>query len=157
MKVLRGVDLLVAAARALQWAALACWMYVALVGIFTPRYLPLGFDGTLPIRTDTSGEAAFAASTCLLVLTSVFGSGLFSTRGSARVIWSVARSLALHATAGWAYISANSISHPDTLHLPLTHFASWPTEGGFAIGCMVVAVSSLCVYFGLKPSVDDTA
>jgi hypothetical protein len=157
MKVLRGVDLFVAAARALQWAALACWVYVALVGIIMPRYLPLRFEGTLPIRTDTSGEAAFALSTCLLVLTDLFGSPSRLTPGPARVIWSVARSLALHATAGWAYISANSISHPGTLHLPLTHFASWPTEGGFALGCMVIAVSSLCVYFGLRPSVGDNA
>jgi len=157
VRVLRGADLLLAGARALQWAALACWMYVALVGIIMPQYLPLRFDGSLPIRTDTSGEAAFAASTCLLALTTVFGRGLLLSRGSVRVFWSVARSLALHATAGWAYISANSISHPGTLHLPLTHFASWPTEGGFAIGCMVVAVSSLAVYFGLKPGVDDSA
>jgi hypothetical protein len=157
VRVSRGVALLVAAARALQWAALTCWMYVALTGIITPQYLPLRFDGTLPIRTDTSGEAAFVASTCLLVLTSLFGSGFLHTRVSVRVIWSVARSLALHAAAGWAYISANSISHRSTLQLPLTHFVSWPTEGGFAIGCMVVAVSSLCVYFGLKPSVNDNA
>jgi hypothetical protein len=157
VRVSRGVALLVAAARALQWAALACWTYVALTGIITPQYLPLRFDGTLPIRTDTSGEVAFAASTCLLMLTAVFGSGLVSTRASARVIWSVARSLALHAAAGWAYISANSISHRSTLQLPLTHFASWPTEGDFAIGCLVVAVCSLCVYVGLKPSVNGNA
>lgn len=144
----RGADVLAGVAKSLQWSALACWVYVALVSIITPRYLPLPFEGVLHIRTDTLGAAAFGASTCLLIVTPLIGPDPASARWPLRATWAVARSLALHATLGWAYISANSISHRATLHLRLTHLVSWPTEGAFGFGCFLVAICSSCVYCG---------
>jgi hypothetical protein len=44
-----------------------------------------------------------------------------------------------YALLGWAYIAANSITHPATLHLGLTHFASWPHERTFGIACFVLS------------------
>jgi hypothetical protein len=44
-----------------------------------------------------------------------------------------------YALLGWAYIAANSIAHPATLNLGLTHFASWPHERTFGIACFALS------------------
>ena len=48
--------------------------------------------------------------------------------------------------AGWAYIAANAVVHPNTLPLPLTHFASWPREDTFGAGCFLVAMISFFLW-----------
>jgi hypothetical protein len=45
---------------------------------------------------------------------------------------------------GWAYVAANSVTHPQTLALQLTHFSRWPHEGTFALACF--AVSAACFF-----------
>ena len=44
-----------------------------------------------------------------------------------------------YALLGWAYITANSITHPATLHLGLTRLASRPRERTFRIACFAVS------------------
>jgi len=52
--------------------------------------------------------------------------------------------------AGWVYIAGNAISHPETLHLPLTHFLSWPREDTFGAICFFFSFISLFTYRMLK-------
>lgn len=41
--------------------------------------------------------------------------------------------------AGWTYIAMNAVVHPETLPMPLTHFASWPREDTFGAACFLIA------------------
>jgi hypothetical protein len=41
---------------------------------------------------------------------------------------------------GWVYIVLNAEVHPETLPLPLTHFASWPREDTFGAISFLVAM-----------------
>jgi hypothetical protein len=52
--------------------------------------------------------------------------------------------------AGWIYIAENAVFHPDTLHLHLTHFASWPHEDTFGAICFAVSFISFFVYNLIK-------
>jgi hypothetical protein len=45
-----------------------------------------------------------------------------------------------YAFFGWAYVAANSVTHPATLRLQLTHLSAWPKEGSFGLACFVVSV-----------------
>jgi hypothetical protein len=52
--------------------------------------------------------------------------------------------------ASWVYIAVNSEVHLYTLHLQLTHFASWPHEDTFGEICFVVSAISFFVYNLIK-------
>ena len=62
-----------------------------------------------------------------------------ATTGAAQV---VLRTVAFYAFAGWVYVALNAVVHPDTLHLPLTHFASWPHEDTFGAACFATSFVS---------------
>jgi len=145
-----GYAVALAAGRVLQWSALATWAYVAAMAVVAPMYLRLNFEAVLPVRTDTLGVLAFAASVGLLWLTGLGTVRLQSNLRHLRGLASAARSVALHAGAAWLYVSANSISHPATLYLHLTHLVPWPSEGTFAVTCFVVGIISGIVYFVLR-------
>lgn len=51
--------------------------------------------------------------------------------------------LFVHSFAGWTYIAAIAVVHPNTLSLPLTHLLSWPREDTFGIICFVTSIISL--------------
>jgi hypothetical protein len=139
-----------AAGRILQWSAFATWAYVAAMAVIAPLYLQLNFEAVLPIRTDTIGTLAFAASGGLLWLTGLGTVRLRSDLRHLRSVASATRSVAFHAGAAWLYVSGNSISHPNTLYLHLTHLFGWPSEGTFAVTCFVVGIISGIVYFVLR-------
>ena len=145
----RGLLPLNALAMVLQWSALICWAYVAVVGVLAPQYLRSDFEGVIPVRTDLVGIAAFATSFLLLVLTGFVRPYPEPLGWPKRSILAATRSLAVHGWAGWAYISANSISHRATLQMRLTHLANWPTEGEFAAAGLLAAVVSTGIYFAL--------
>ena len=42
--------------------------------------------------------------------------------------------VAFYGFFGWAYIAANAVAHPVSLHWPLTHLARWPHEDTFGAG-----------------------
>jgi hypothetical protein len=39
----------------------------------------------------------------------------------------------------WVYIALNSLTHPATLALPLTHFLPWPREGDTGLACFLLS------------------
>jgi hypothetical protein len=47
--------------------------------------------------------------------------------------------VAIHAFAGWVYIAANAVSHPESLTWPLTHFTAWPHEDTFGALCFAAS------------------
>ena len=50
--------------------------------------------------------------------------------------------VAAYAFAGWVYIAANAVVHPQSLGWPLTHLTSWPHEDTFGILCFAVSVTA---------------
>lgn len=58
----------------------------------------------------------------------------------------ILRTIRLYAFAAWAYLAANSISHPPTMRKQLTHFVGWPHENTAAVTC---ALSSMIAFFTL--------
>jgi hypothetical protein len=139
-----------AAGRVLQWSAFATWAYVAAMAVIAPMYLQLNFEAVLPVRTDTIGTLAFAASGGLLCLTGLGTVRLWSDLRHLRSVASATRSVAFHAGAAWLYVSGNSISHPDTLDLHLTHLFGWPSEGTFAVTCFIVGIMAGIGYFVIR-------
>jgi hypothetical protein len=143
--------------RALQWTAFACWCYVAAVATLHPQYLPLHFFGRIPIRTDTTGIWCFVLSTALLMVTGYRHALAEQNSRLAKYMFAVARSLAFHAGAAWAYLASSSISHRFSLDGPLTHVLSWPSEGTASILSLATALVALSVYFILLVSFTSTA
>jgi hypothetical protein len=139
-----------AAGRVLQWSAFATWAYVAAMAVIAPMYLQINFEAVLPVRTDTIGTLAFAASGGLLWLTGLGTVRRWSDLRYLRGVASATRSVAFHAGAAWLYVSGNSISHPATLYLHLTHLFPWPSEGTFAVTCLIVGIIAGIGYFALR-------
>lgn len=52
--------------------------------------------------------------------------------------------------AGWVYIVINSEVHIETLHMQLTHFASWPHEDTFGAICFATSIICFFVYNLIK-------
>lgn len=52
--------------------------------------------------------------------------------------------------AGWVYIAQNATNHPETLALPLTHFAPYPREDTFGVVCFALSFIALFIYMYLK-------
>lgn len=49
------------------------------------------------------------------------------------------RIVAFYSFAGWVYIAANAVVHPESLEWPLTHLVDWPREDTFGIVCFAVS------------------
>jgi hypothetical protein len=144
-----------AATLGVGYASALCWASVALVGTFASDRLRSPYWPDLPwLRTDTTGEAAFAlAAVCLAVSrylrlrrAAADGQRLSAGRPAAAVAaQAVAETGALLATAAFAYLSLNTVTHYYTLRIELTHLLSWPSEGTvrvIALGVCAVSVAA---------------
>jgi hypothetical protein len=67
-----------------------------------------------------------------------------------RIVPAVALALALYGFAGWMYVALIALVHPDSLHLPLTHFASWPREDTFGATSFGVSFVAFITYRSLS-------
>jgi hypothetical protein len=50
----------------------------------------------------------------------------------------------------WVYLAVNSLTHPETLVMPLTHLLPWPLEGDTALASFVL---SACAFAALRTGV----
>jgi hypothetical protein len=134
---------------ALALVAALVWFGSCLVGSFHPNSLarPYWPEVGGP-RTDTSGVVAFA----VLVITLAVSETLRVLRrrrgGDSRhvpmsSVAAVATGLAaatLVASIGLVvYLSVNALTHPATLDIQATHFATWPTEGTLRVLALAAA------------------
>lgn len=121
------------------------WIYVAAYAAAFPQELSRHVAGLVPLRRDTFGALAFAAS-ALAAITLQARTGRLWIRRSEPV-----RGLshaALNTVVGygllvWAYLCVNSMTHPWTLSMRLTHFFSWPSEGGTAVASYAASAVAL--------------
>jgi hypothetical protein len=131
------VSRLRAAAEVVMLYGLLGWAYVAVYAAAFPNELDHPIAAVLPLRRDTFGVLAFAASavaaTALRAVTGRLwsrGDGARRRRGWWRAV--------LHTVVGygllaWAYLCVNSLTHAWTIGMRLTHFSPWPTEGDTAV------------------------
>jgi hypothetical protein len=123
-----------------------------LVASFRPYYLSLPYWSRISwLRTDTCGAASFVVVAVTLVVSEYFRlrrnggrrrrtPGIRSRTYLARA---VAEVTALLATGLVVYLSVNAVTHPATLTIRATHFASWPTEGTLRVIALFLCVLSV--------------
>jgi hypothetical protein len=128
------------------------WLYVAVVAVVYPGELSFPIVVGIPIRRDTLAIICFGVSAVAYFLREIRkqSSGsrdAFSRRTVARASL---RTIFVYSTMTAIYLMANSITHPKTMTMPLTHVVDWPTEGtvfAFASFCSVLS------FFFLRVSV----
>jgi hypothetical protein len=112
------------------------WIYVAAYAATRPQDLSQAISVVLPLRRDTFGCLCFAVSAIAAVGLQI-GTGRLLTprpRGTS-AIDAVLRTVTGYALLVWIYLCVNSLTHPDTIGIRLTHFAAEPTEGETAVAC----------------------
>ncbi len=142
-----------AAALGVGYASVLCWASVALVASFGGAPLSSPYWPDLPwLRTDTTGVVAFALAAVSLVvgrylrLRRVGASAARQPPGrppAVSAVQAVAETAALLATAAFAYLSCNAVTHYYTLRLQLTHLWPWPSEGTVRVVALVLCAVSV--------------
>jgi len=150
-----------AAAFGVGYASLLCWASVALVASFGGAPLASPYWPDLPwLRTDTTGVAAFAIGAVSLVV----GRYLRLRRsrrapvppspagrpGALAAVQATAETAALLATAAFAYLSFNAVTHYYPLRLELTHLWPGPSEGTVRVIALGVCILSVAVAHYLR-------
>ncbi len=147
-----------AAATGLAASGGLCWAGAAAVASFRPYLLGLPYWYEIPwLRTDTCGAAAFLASAICLVISKYLrlrrqaeagpraGPRPVPAGAGRRLIVALSETAALLSAALVTYLSVNAVTHPQTLEIQATHFASWPTEGTLRVLALVVCAMSVGV------------
>ncbi len=147
-----------AAAAGSAYGAVLCWLSTCAVASFRGAYLTRPYWAAIPaLRTDTCGAVAFVVAAVSLTVSEYLrlerrhtGKAFNDLARSPQKIelgaQAVSETVAVLSTGLVAYISVNAVTHPVTLGIHATHFASWPTEGTLRVlallGC-VVSVATL--------------
>jgi hypothetical protein len=149
-----------AAATGLAASGGLCWAGAAALASFRPHLLGLPYWYEIPrLRTDTCGALAFLGTAiCLVIgkylrLRRLAGAGAGPEPGARpaaagarmRLIIAVSETAAILSAALVVYLSVNAVTHPQTLEIQATHFASWPTEGTLRVLALVVCAVSVGV------------
>jgi hypothetical protein len=132
------------------------WAGACAVGSFRMEYLASPYWPAIPgLRTDTCGAAAFVVAAVSLAVSRYLRldrktadelrERVTSRGGSSpyRTGVAVAETVAVMSTGLVAYLSANAVTHPITLHIQATHFASWPTEGTLRAMALATCAASV--------------
>jgi hypothetical protein len=155
-------------AAALALVAVLVFFGSALVGSFRPGELGLSYWPSVSgPRTDTAGVVAFAVLVVGLAVSEVLRVGRRRTDGrtgrhagrdadghagrvaedarrvplspAAGAVTGLAAAALVSSIALVIYLSVNALTHPATLSLQATHFASWPTEGTLRVLALAAA------------------
>jgi hypothetical protein len=150
----RGLAVVESVATALALAATLVWFGSSLVGSFRPDALAHPYWSGGP-RTDTSGVVALAVLAVSLAVSEFLrllrrrnrASGPVVARvrmpSAALVTTSLAAAVLVVGIALVVYLSVNAVTHPATLALQATHFATWPTESTLRmLGLVAAGLSS---------------
>ncbi len=154
-------------AAGLALAALLVWFGACLVGSFHPDRLARPYWPAIGgLRTDTAGVVAFAVLVVTLTVSETLrvcrrGRGAPAEGGERVPISRVTAAVTGAAVAALVggiglvvYLSVNALTHPATLAIEATHFATWPTEGTLrvlALAATALAAAWLRLVTVLRP------
>jgi hypothetical protein len=74
-----------------------------------------------------------------------------------RIVNACALAVAAYGFAAWAYVAANALITPWTLHLPLTHLARWPRTDTFGAACFAASFIAFVIYLLTRRSTQPRA
>lgn len=119
------------------------WLYAAACAAVRPQEMSAAVTALVPMRRDTFGCVCFAVSAVSAGWLQVGTGRLFAPgrRGTAAVD-ALLRTAAGYALLVWVYLCVNSLTHPYTLGMRLTHFSAEPTEGSTAVACFLLALAA---------------
>jgi hypothetical protein len=119
------------------------WLYVAACAAVRPLEMSMPITALVPMRRDTFGCLCFAVSAVFAGWLQVGTGRLFapSRRGTSAVD-ALLRTAAGYALLVWIYLCVNSLTHPYTLGMRLTHFSAVPTEGATAVACFLLSFAA---------------
>lgn len=136
------------------------WLYVAIFGVVRPNDLPLWIVSSIPVRRDTAGIIFFGLSAAAYFL-----GGALKTTGKAgipnlvlpvygdrratqahrrrrTVARASLRTLFVYSTMTVIYLMVQTVTHPETLAMALTHFLTWPTERSAVVLALLCSIAS---------------
>jgi hypothetical protein len=148
------------------YGAALCWISVCLVASFRPSSLASPYWSEVKgLRMDTFGEICFLIVAFTLVVSEFLRLRRKQGQKEARqhvqagsafkpLATAVAEVIALLSSGLVVYVSVNAVTHPDTLVLRVTHFATWPTEGTVRIAALFLSACSVAFlrYEAIKAS-----
>jgi hypothetical protein len=139
----------------LGYTAVLIWSGSALVASFFPGGEANPYWPAIPhLRTDTIGVIAFTVAIVSLSVSRYLqlrrhsdGAPIQPTLRGARIlaVQAIAETAAILSTGLVIYLSLNTVTHPVTLRIQLTHLWPWPSEGTvrvIALGICLVAVAT---------------
>lgn len=138
------------------------WLYVAIIGVVRPNDLPSWIASWIPMRRDTTGIVCFGLSAVAYFLRGMFrpssearmpnlrwqagGGGdqrATQTRGLSRTGAKASlRTLFVYSTMTLIYLMVQTVTHPETMAMALTHLLSWPTERSVLLLALLCSISS---------------
>lgn len=133
-----------AAAETVMVAGLLGWVYVAVLAAARPDVLSMHIAAVVPLRRDTFGAVCLLCSAfAAFILRATTGTYWVRRKGSRGVLDAALRTIVAYALFVWTYLCVNSVTHPRTTGMRLTHFSATPSEGTMAVACFVGATAAL--------------
>ena len=127
-----------AAVETLAFVGVVIWGYVAVVAMVYPERLPAPLVSWVPLRRDALAILAFGVSVVAFFTSQ-------RRRSDLPIAW--ARTVFVYSALVSVYLMGNSITHPTTMDLPLTHLVPWPLERTVLCGSLICVVAA---FFALR-------
>ena len=122
------------------------WIYVAAGAAVHPLEMSQPITAVVPVRRDTFGAACFAVSVAAAFALQAGREPLWIRRPARRgPVDAALRTCCVYSALVWIYLCVNSLTHPYTISMRLTHFSSSPSEGTTAVLCFTLSMASLFV------------
>jgi hypothetical protein len=124
---------------------LLAWLYVATIGIVRPNDLPLRIVSSIPVRRDTTGIFCIGLSAVAYffreALQPTGKAGMPNSR-SRTIARASLRTLFVYSTMVAIYLMVQTVTHPETLTMQLTHLLNWPTERPALVVALLCSITS---------------
>jgi uncharacterized membrane protein YhaH (DUF805 family) len=123
------------------------WSYVAVVAMVYPERLDIPLASWIPVRRDAVATLAFAVSVLAFFVSQW-------CRSAMPLAWW--RTMLVYSAMVSVYLMGNSITHPATMNLPLTHLLSFPLERTVLCISLICLASSFFALRVVKQRASDT-
>jgi hypothetical protein len=134
-----------AAAEVVLIYGLLGWIYFAAYAAAYPHDLSVPIAAVVPVRRDTFGALAFAASALAAIILQARTGRVWERRSMPvpSLTRAVLSTVLGYGLLVWVYLCVNSLTHPWTTSMELTHFVSWPSEGSTAVASYAASAVAL--------------